>query len=74
MRWLVRNGLKLAVEKTESVMLIRKWVYSSPVVHVGGHRVPFGRTIRYLSFYLDTRWGFAPHVREVTARTSTVSA
>lgn len=39
--WLARNGLGLAPEKTEVVMLTRKWVFSPPVVHIGGHRIPF---------------------------------
>lgn len=53
-RWFAHNGLGLVAEKTVAVMLTRKWGYSSPLGHIGGHRVPFERTIRHIGVPLET--------------------
>lgn len=58
----------------EVVILIRKWAYKPPVVLIGGYRVSFGRTIRYLGVHLHSWRHFGSHMREVAARASVVSA
>lgn len=52
--WQARNGLRLTAEKTETVMLTRKWAYSPPVIRICEFRVRFARSIRYLSIHLDS--------------------
>lgn len=71
---LTHSELGLAAKKMEVVILIRKWAYKSPVVLIGGNRVSFGRTIRYLGVHLHSWRHFGSHVRKVAARASVVSA
>lgn len=35
--WMTSNGLSLAHQKTEAVMLTRKWAYRQPIFFSGGH-------------------------------------
>lgn len=72
--WFTHKKLELVAKKMEVIILTREWAYSPPVVLIGGLRFTFGRTIRYLSALLHSRWHFGSHVREVAARPSVVSA
>ncbi|CAI6371752.1 unnamed protein product [Macrosiphum euphorbiae] len=61
------NGLSLAPEKSEGVVLTNKKAYRTPVLHVQGCQIPIQRAIRYLGVRLDTRLSFVDHVTSVAA-------
>ncbi|XP_025405682.1 uncharacterized protein LOC112679949 [Sipha flava] len=61
------NGLRLAPEKSECVVLTSKHAYSLPQLHIEGFQVPTKRAIRYLGVQLDTRLSFVEHVTTVAA-------
>lgn len=65
--WMKENGLKLAPEKSECVVLTKKYAYRDPELFIEGCLVPVRRSIRYLGVYLDTRLSFGVHVAKVTA-------
>ncbi|KAL4120310.1 hypothetical protein QTP88_013027 [Uroleucon formosanum] len=60
------NGLRLAPEKSECVVLTNKYRYREPNLYVQGCQVPVKKAIRYLGVQLDTRLSFVDHVRSVT--------
>ncbi|KAL4084113.1 hypothetical protein QTP88_027948 [Uroleucon formosanum] len=60
--WMRENGLQLAPQKSEFVVLTKKKIYNDPVLTVEGHRIPSKRHIRYLGVELDTRLSFTKHV------------
>jgi len=61
-RWMGENGLELAPQKTEAVILTRKKRYEVPQLTVEGHAVDIKNSIRYLGVELDTRLSFTAHV------------
>lgn len=66
-QWMTLNGLAMAPEKTECVILTSKHAYSSPQLSIEGITVPIKRSIRYLGVYLDTRMSFVAHAETVAA-------
>ncbi|CAI6359212.1 unnamed protein product [Macrosiphum euphorbiae] len=66
-RWMSANGLTLAPEKSECVILTGKHSFGSPVFHIQGSRVPVKRDIRYLGVRLDTRVSFVTHATSVAS-------
>jgi len=66
-RWMSENGLALAPEKSECVILTGKHSVGSPVLHVQGFQVPVKRDIRYLGVRLDTRLSFVQHAISVAS-------
>lgn len=60
--WMRENGLELAPQKTEAVVLTRKKKYDVPELVVEGHAVSIKNSIRYLGVELDTRLSFTAHV------------
>lgn len=62
--WLSDNGLWVAKEKSEAVVLTRKWAYRNPVFIMDGCQVPIKSSIRYLGVQLDTRRTFTQNVNE----------
>lgn len=61
------HGLELACQKTEAVVLSKKWSYREPVLYSGGVRVPVMRAVRYLGVTLDSKLSFTRHIRAVSA-------
>lgn len=68
--WMSINGLKLAPEKTEAVVLTGKKKYNEPQLRLEGHIVPIRRHIKYLGVKLDTRLSFREHVANVSKKAS----
>jgi len=64
--WMSENGLRLAPEKSECVVLTKKYVYRDPVLYVDGCPVAVKRAVRYLGVQLDTRLSFGTHVESVS--------
>jgi len=65
--WMTANGLRLAPEKTECVVLTTKKSYRDPHLTVQGCPIPVKRAIRYLGIRLDTRLSFVDHTTTVAA-------
>lgn len=61
-QWMSANGLKLAPEKSECIVLTNKHAYSNPQLCIQGFRIPVKRSLRYLGVHLDTRLSFVQHV------------
>jgi len=64
--WMAENRLRLAPEKSECVVLTKKYAYRDPVLHIDGCSVAVKRAVRYLGVNLDTRLSFGDHVESVT--------
>ena len=74
-RWMQENGLQVAPQKSEAVVLTNKWAYQDPTFILGGQQIPVKSSMRYLGVQLDTRLNFGAHIRLVTAAARrTVSA
>jgi len=65
--WMSANGLRLAPEKAECVVLTNKKSYRAPEVFVEGCQIPVTRATRYLGVRLDTRLSFVDHATTVAA-------
>lgn len=65
--WMTTNGLRLAPEKSECVVLTNKKAYRNPDLHIQGCHIPVERAIRYLGVRLDTRLSFVDHATSVAA-------
>lgn len=61
------NGLRLAPEKSECVVLTNKKAYRKPDLYIQGCHIPVERAIRYLGVRLDTRLSFVNHATTVAA-------
>lgn len=72
--WLTENGLGLAEDKSEAVVLSRKWTYESPTFRVNNHVVAVSKSTLYLGVTLDTRRSFLQHIRKAADSASTLSA
>lgn len=73
--WLARNGLRVAPQKSEAVVLTRKWAYQSPVFTMDGQQIQVKPAITYLGVKLDSRLNFTAHVQsKAAAARSTVTA
>lgn len=59
--------MALAHQKTEVVMLTRKWAYRQPVFFSGDHRVVIKRAAKYLGVTLDSKLTFTTHIQTVSA-------
>lgn len=64
-RWISANGLGLAPENSECVILTRKHSVRPPVHHLQGFQVPVKKGIRYLGVQFDTRLSFVKHATTV---------
>jgi hypothetical protein len=62
-RWMRGRGLELAHQKSEAVMLTRKWSYTPPRLRVGDHYIALARELRYLGVRMDCRMTFVDHVQ-----------
>lgn len=60
--WMNENGLQLAPQKSEAVVLTNKHRFDEPLLYVEGHEIPVKTAIKYLGVELDTRLSFTTHV------------
>jgi hypothetical protein len=51
--WMSSRDLKLAPEKTEVVMITKKWAYTMSEVKVNGHNVHYRKSLRYIDVQID---------------------
>ncbi|MBV2145438.1 MAG: hypothetical protein KTM48_01705, partial [Wolbachia endosymbiont of Pissodes strobi] len=61
--WLNLSGLKLAVHKTEAVLITERRVFRTPILILGKDRIPLKRSGKYLGVQLDSRLKFNDHVK-----------
>ncbi|KAL4089758.1 hypothetical protein QTP88_024729 [Uroleucon formosanum] len=54
-RWMQDNGLQVAPQKSEAVVLTNKWAYRDPVFTLGGQQISVKPSKRYLGVQLDMR-------------------
>ncbi|GBP34812.1 Putative 115 kDa protein in type-1 retrotransposable element R1DM [Eumeta japonica] len=59
--WGVRNKLRFAPLKTNSMVLTKKLIYDDPVVHVNGEQISLVGEIRLLGLTIDRNLTFIPH-------------
>jgi len=64
--WMTSNGLQIAPEKSEYVVLTGKHAYRTPNLYNQGFQIPVKRLIRYLGVQLDNRSSFMEHINIVT--------
>ena len=64
-RWLWRNGLQLAVPKTEAILVTNRRVFKTPELFLQETFIPLKRSLCYLGIQLDDKLGFAQHVRNI---------
>lgn len=69
--WIISKGMALAHQKTEAVVLTRKWAYARPTFFVGSHQVAIKKAIKYLGVTLDSKLTFTTHVKAVSASATT---
>jgi len=66
--WMRENGLQLAPQKSECVVLTRKNKYTTPELVVDGHVIPVRPSMKYLGVELDSRLRFTKHVEQASRR------
>lgn len=66
--WIRHNGLHLAPQKSEAVVLTTKNKFTNPELLVDGHAIPVGRSMKYLGVEVDTRLLFTRHVEQASRR------
>jgi len=72
--WMGSRGLQLAHQKSESVMLIRRWAFTPSRLKIGGHVIGITKSARYLGVIVDTKLSFVKHIETVAdkaAKTAT---
>jgi len=72
-RWMDRNGLTLASQKTEAVMLTNKRGYEAPTFTVNGITIEPKECLKYLGLELCRKLGFGHHIRMVSAKEGTTA-
>ncbi|CAI6342698.1 unnamed protein product [Macrosiphum euphorbiae] len=68
--WMRENGLTIAPQKSEAVVLTRKYKFDDPQLYVEGHAIPVKPVIRYLGVELDTRLSFTAHIATASRKAS----
>lgn len=64
-QWMLNNGLHIASHKSGSIVLIRKWAYRYPALHIGGHPIAVNKAIYYLGVRLNTWLTYKEHLLSV---------
>lgn len=74
-KWLQNNGLEMAAEKTEALLVTRKRNFRKPVFKVGQAEVHCQKSITYLGVELDGSLCFKPHLKKAASKAqATVAA
>lgn len=68
MDWMRDNGLELAIEKTEAIVLTNRNKHNSMTVRCGLLSFPSVRCVKYLGVLLDARLHFNEHGEHAAAR------
>lgn len=63
--WMEHNGLTLAAQKTEALVLTRRRVYNKISVRCGEHLIESKPHIKYLGVQIDAKLNFGPHAEAV---------
>ncbi|KAF0715677.1 Uncharacterized protein FWK35_00027935 [Aphis craccivora] len=66
--WIISKKLRLALHKTEAVMLTRKRAYHKPTFVLGDQQITTKNSLRYLGVEIDTGRRFAMHEKIVGAK------
>lgn len=66
------NGLELAIEKTELIMLSNRNKRNKMAITLDGHRLESVRSIKYLGLQVDARFNFVEHSELATRRATQV--
>jgi len=72
--WMTNNGLQLAPDIAECVVLTKKYSFRTPNLYIQGHQIPPKPAIRYLGVQLDTRLSFIEHTSNVAAAARKLAA
>ena len=67
-RWLDIRGLKMAPEKTETLLVTDKRSFKYPRIVLGEHEVEWKTSIKYLGVQLDRRLSFGKHLKIASAK------
>ncbi|GBP47016.1 Putative 115 kDa protein in type-1 retrotransposable element R1DM [Eumeta japonica] len=70
--WGVRNKLRFAPSKTNSMVLTKKLKYDDPVVHMNGERISSVGEIRLLGLTIDKKLTFIPHVAKACKKATNI--
>jgi len=66
--WMKANDLKLAVDKTECVMLTKKRGYKEPIFTLNGNIVQPKESLRYLEIELSKKLGYGTHIQAAAVK------
>jgi len=72
--WMSTNGLQVAPQKSEAVILMGKWAYRDLVFTLDGHQIPVRRVISYLGVKLDIKRNFNDHILAAMSRARKTAA
>ncbi|GBP82536.1 Putative 115 kDa protein in type-1 retrotransposable element R1DM [Eumeta japonica] len=70
--WGVRNKLRFAPSKTNSMVLTKKLKYDDPVVHMNGEQIGLVGEIRLLGLTIDRKLTFVPHVAKACKKATNI--
>ncbi|KAL4134772.1 hypothetical protein QTP88_006487 [Uroleucon formosanum] len=71
--WLSNNGLQLAVEKSEAIILTNTRVRNDFTMMLGGTRINGAKHIKYLGINLDTKLKFTVHANHTSTKAGKVA-
>ena len=66
------DGLKLAQEKSEAVLVTKRRKFEYPKLVLDGHMIQFQDSIRYLGLWIDRHWNFKDHIRRTSTKAGNV--
>lgn len=69
-KWMNNNGLALAVQKTEAVLIPYRIIFRPPNHVPGGNGVPLKRPVKYL---LDNRLSYSQQIKTAAEKTMTTA-
>jgi hypothetical protein len=68
--WLTANGLELAIDKSEVILLTNRNKHNSMTVEFRGHRFESQKSVKYLGVTIDPRLHFRVHAEIAAKRAS----
>jgi len=72
--WMSPRGLELVHQKSEAIMLTRRWAYMPLSLHIGGRPIDLKDSLRSLGVFLDKRLTFTGHIKVVAKNASRSTA
>ena len=67
-RWMDSRGLKLALQKTEAVLMTDRRVFYKPVIRLGNESIEWKKQLKYLGVDLDHKLTYGPHITRIANR------